>query len=78
MQRHSCLTLVQLQQLQPNVDLDALLESPGGELEQPSRKQPAADSQTMLTGVRINAGLADHTHWDEPALILECLFACAQ
>lgn len=74
--RHASLTLVQLQQLQPGVDLDVLLEQPEG---LGRRSLISAEAiQDTLAGTRVSAGLTDQTHWEEPALLLDCLLSCAK
>uniref|UniRef100_A0A0X3PBM4 PIK-related kinase FAT domain-containing protein n=2 Tax=Schistocephalus solidus TaxID=70667 RepID=A0A0X3PBM4_SCHSO len=89
----SSLTLVQLQQTAPGVDVEALLEEEhmsagAGSTSNNSRKSSPFHPGTTATllqaespaaaGVRISAGLADHSQWDEPFLILDCLLPCAQ
>ena len=80
--RHSCLTLVQLQQIQPTVDLDLLLEDPGDA----RRKIVAVTSSSStdggevqpLEGVQIIGGMTDCFYSDEPLLLLDFLLACAE
>lgn len=85
--RHSCLTLVQLQQIQPNVDLDLLLEDPGGggrKIITANTSLPSTSSSTetteaqSLSGVRVSVGLTDFLYSDEPLLLLDFMLACSE
>ncbi len=77
--RHLSLTLVRLKPLQPGVDVELLLEdtAAAGEGGRRPTSTEAATNQAMA-GVKISAGLTDTMHWDEPALILDCLLTCAK
>ncbi|CDS35832.1 PIK kinase FAT and Armadillo domain containing protein [Echinococcus multilocularis] len=85
--RHSCLTLVQLQQTQPNVDLDLLLEDPGdggrkiiaANTPLPSTCSPTERTEAQsLSGVKVAAGLTDFFYSDEPLLLLDFMLAYAE
>ncbi|VDK37547.1 unnamed protein product [Taenia asiatica] len=85
--RHSCLTLVQLQQIQPNVDLELLLEDPGGggrkiiaaNTPLPSTSSSTEPTETQsLSGVRVAVGLTDFSYSDEPLLLLDFMLACLE
>ncbi|VDD83203.1 unnamed protein product [Mesocestoides corti] len=84
-ERHSSLTLIQLQQLQPSVDLELLLDDPSESgrksfaINQHSTPASAeAATNQAMAGVKVASGLMEFAHWDEPSLILDCLIACAE
>ncbi|KAM7539597.1 hypothetical protein Aperf_G00000045134 [Anoplocephala perfoliata] len=85
--RHSFITLVKLQELQPHAALSLLLEDTGDEgkrIVQSASTSMTSTSQneTMenltMSRVRIYEGLTDMFHVVEPVILLEMLLCCAE
>lgn len=85
--RHSFITLVKLQELQPHVAFNLLLEDTGDEGKRIVQSASASmtsmsQNETMenltMSRVRIYEGLTDMSHVVEPVILLEMLLCCAE